>query len=179
MADYLTNDTELTSIANAIRTKGGTSASLTFPSGFVDAIEAISGGSTGKEFVSGSFTCPDSNTTQVISFGKTFNKYLFLIEMTESSKTALINSGVAYDKSYAFFGLYPITSINNHDASVNAASLRYKPSADSLSSGTTGSALTCTDTSITGIVRPVDHSSSAQHLLIRGYTYNYIVISLD
>jgi len=41
MADYLTTDTELTSIANAIRTKGGTSASLTYPTGFVSAIEAI------------------------------------------------------------------------------------------------------------------------------------------
>lgn len=41
MADYLTTDTELTSIANAIRTKGGTSASLSFPTGFVDAIAAI------------------------------------------------------------------------------------------------------------------------------------------
>ena len=41
MADYLTTDTELTSIANAIRTKGGTSAALTYPAGFVSAIEAI------------------------------------------------------------------------------------------------------------------------------------------
>lgn len=46
MADYLTTDTELTSIANAIRTKGGTSASLTYPAGFVDAIDAIQTGST-------------------------------------------------------------------------------------------------------------------------------------
>ena len=44
MADYLTTDTELTSVANAIRTKGGTSAALTYPTGFVSAIEAISAG---------------------------------------------------------------------------------------------------------------------------------------
>lgn len=42
--DYLTNDVELTSIANAIRTKGGTSASLTYPAGFVSAIQNISTG---------------------------------------------------------------------------------------------------------------------------------------
>lgn len=41
MADYLTTDTELTSIANAIRTKGGTSANLTYPTGFVTAIGNI------------------------------------------------------------------------------------------------------------------------------------------
>ena len=44
MADYLTTDTELTSIANAIRTKGETSASLIYPSGFISAIEAIQTG---------------------------------------------------------------------------------------------------------------------------------------
>lgn len=37
-------DAGLTSIADAIRQKGGTSASLTFPQGFVDAIGEISGG---------------------------------------------------------------------------------------------------------------------------------------
>lgn len=43
MADYLVTDTELTSVANAIRTKGGTTASLSFPTGFADAIGALSG----------------------------------------------------------------------------------------------------------------------------------------
>ena len=41
MADYLTTDTELASVANAIRTKGGTSSPLVYPAGFVSAIEAI------------------------------------------------------------------------------------------------------------------------------------------
>lgn len=42
--DYLTTDQEIASIANAIRTKGGTSSSLVYPDGFVSAIEAISTG---------------------------------------------------------------------------------------------------------------------------------------
>ena len=46
MADYLTTDTELTSVANAIRTKGGTSASLVYPAGFVSAIQNIPSGGT-------------------------------------------------------------------------------------------------------------------------------------
>ena len=47
MANYLTTDTELTSIADAIRTKGGTQAQLTYPTGFVNAINAIpTGGGT-------------------------------------------------------------------------------------------------------------------------------------
>lgn len=54
MAEYLTNDTDLTSIANAIRTKGGASAALTYPTGFVSAIEAIptGGGGTSTSVVS-------------------------------------------------------------------------------------------------------------------------------
>ena len=53
MTQYLTNDTELTSIADAIRTKGGTSAPLAYPAGFVGAIENIptGGGSTGANDV--------------------------------------------------------------------------------------------------------------------------------
>ena len=41
LVDSTQLDTDLTSVANAIRTKGGTSAQLAFPSGFVDAIDAI------------------------------------------------------------------------------------------------------------------------------------------
>ena len=44
LVDSTQLNTDLTSIANAIRTKGGTSAQLAFPQGFVSAIEAISGG---------------------------------------------------------------------------------------------------------------------------------------
>ena len=41
MADYFVTHTELTSVADAIRTKGGTSATLVFPDGFVSAIQGI------------------------------------------------------------------------------------------------------------------------------------------
>jgi len=41
MTDYVVRDTQLTSVADAIRAKGGTSAPLAFPDGFVDAVEAI------------------------------------------------------------------------------------------------------------------------------------------
>ena len=44
MAEYLTNTTDLTSVANAIRTKGGTTELLTYPDEFVTAIQAIQTG---------------------------------------------------------------------------------------------------------------------------------------
>ena len=44
MAEYLTNTNDLTKVASAIREKGGTSASLVYPDGFVIAIQAIQTG---------------------------------------------------------------------------------------------------------------------------------------
>ena len=49
MSDYIVKDTELTSVANAIRIKGGTNSQLVFPNGFVSAIGNISGGGGGGE----------------------------------------------------------------------------------------------------------------------------------
>lgn len=41
MAEYLTNTTDLTKVASAIREKGGTTAPLVYPDGFVTAIQSI------------------------------------------------------------------------------------------------------------------------------------------
>lgn len=48
MADYLVTSTELVSIADAIREKGGTTEQLAFPAGFVSAIESIQSGGGGS-----------------------------------------------------------------------------------------------------------------------------------
>ena len=51
MAEYLTNTTDLTKVASAIRAKGGTSDPLVYPDGFVTAIQAIeTGGGGGGAF---------------------------------------------------------------------------------------------------------------------------------
>lgn len=44
MANYKVTDAELISVADAIRMKGGTAASLVFPSGFVSAVQDLSAG---------------------------------------------------------------------------------------------------------------------------------------
>lgn len=49
LVDSAQLDADLTSVANAIRTKGGTSAQLAFPSGFVSAVQAIEAG--GEDFL--------------------------------------------------------------------------------------------------------------------------------
>ena len=47
--EYLTNNTDLTKVANAIRAKGGTTEQLIYPDGFVTAIENIPTGGTPSE----------------------------------------------------------------------------------------------------------------------------------
>lgn len=61
-------DNNLTSVADAIRSKGGTSSALTFPAGFVSAINAISTGSSTPatsdftQMKTGTYTAPSSDT---------------------------------------------------------------------------------------------------------------------
>lgn len=49
MSDYIVDSADLTSVANAIRTKGGTSAQLSFPTGFISAIGNIPTGGVGPQ----------------------------------------------------------------------------------------------------------------------------------
>lgn len=66
MANYIATDTDLTAVADAIRAKGGMSTSLAFPTGFVDAIDAIEtgGGGSGLKYEVGDFTiAEDTNAT--------------------------------------------------------------------------------------------------------------------
>ena len=59
MAVYVTNTSELTSIANAIRTKGGTSASLEWPTGFISAISNMEVSSGGTDISDTTATASD------------------------------------------------------------------------------------------------------------------------
>ena len=63
LVDSTQLDADLTSVANAIRTKGGTSADLAFPAGFVSAVEAIPTGGGGYQTATGTITLAASDTT--------------------------------------------------------------------------------------------------------------------
>ena len=68
MAEYLTNTTDLTKVASAIREKGGTSDPLVYPDGFVVAIQAIQTGGGTKPGAPGDITFYDYDGTIVTSW---------------------------------------------------------------------------------------------------------------
>ena len=85
MADFLTFDTDLTAVANAIRAKGGTSAQLIYPSGFVSAIQAIQTGITPKLVVT---TTPGAAITATPAEG-------FKVVKGTAGADGMCNAGVA------------------------------------------------------------------------------------
>lgn len=107
MANYLTTDTDLTSVADAIRTKGGTSASLSYPSGFVTAIQNIPTGSTTKntQTVQGTTRTTSSSLTAIgaemtVTKTGTYDVYWSAFRSSTSSSytygTQLYIDGTAY-----------------------------------------------------------------------------------
>lgn len=104
MADYLTTDTELTSVANAIRTKGGTSSPLVYPAGFVSAINAIPTGGGGIKYAkfdvtsSDSFTWADGDTLSAIEFRKSVFQGVVTVDFNGIEVTAYLSGAV--DEGY-------------------------------------------------------------------------------
>lgn len=89
MANYLTTDTDLTSVADAIRSKGGTEAALSFPAGFVSAVEALESG--GELLVS--YEVPEDVTVISIDYTSAmdgFDVYLMEAEGLAAGRTLFI-----------------------------------------------------------------------------------------
>lgn len=61
MPKYIVDGSDLTSVANTIRTKGGTSGSLSFPNGWNSAISAIGGGGS-SDFSTAEVTITDASS---------------------------------------------------------------------------------------------------------------------
>lgn len=105
MAEYLVQSENLSAVANAIRSKGETSAQLTFPNGFIDAIGAIKGLPDGVlKLAYGTYT-PTSSGNYSISMKHNFGVYpsfaLFFAEL----------NGI----SMADFGQYSVSAISIYE----------------------------------------------------------------
>lgn len=106
-------DADLTSVANAIRTKGGTSASLAFPADFVSAIGAIpTGGGGSWDMAAGTVTpASDSNTVNVsVAFEPEY-----AVIYTDPYETAQTNTWklIAEYFDRAVFGTSTLVRYNN------------------------------------------------------------------
>jgi hypothetical protein len=115
MANYIATDTDLTAIANAIRTKGGTSASLAFPSGFVDAIDAIQtgggGGGSSPIQLLGTVTVPSD--IRAVSIDTTpYNNYDFYFCIIDATLTASDWLYLVKDGTSSTGGVYASSSSN-------------------------------------------------------------------
>ena len=129
---------------------------------------------SGAQYVSGSFTVPNDGSSYTISFGKTFSKYIFYIEATDDTKTALLNSGLSASRAYMFIGSYPKTAVNNVENNYTCAYQRVNPSNGTVDMAVnSGATLTSTSINIgTGLF------TSGAFYLYKGYSYNYFVCEI-
>lgn len=93
MANYFTTDTELTSIADAIRVKGGTSSPLSYPAGFISAINAIQGGSISSVI----FTSDESSEGQTKKLDFDTTKKIALFAWIKDSSNGIWYGGTKGD----------------------------------------------------------------------------------
>lgn len=109
LVDSTQLDADLTAVANAIRIKGGTSAQMAFPAGFVSAVEAIPTGGADDDLdkmIAGTLQSIESDTPTV-------RDYAFY-KMTSLKNVIL--TGNVWIKGFAFSGCTGITSFSAKNA---------------------------------------------------------------
>lgn len=126
--------------------------------------------------VSGSFTVPDGISNYKISIGKTINNYVWYVEMSEVSKSALMATGNNANKAYAFLGKYPQPQIDNKSPSGTSFwAFRVNPSTQGINT-------------LIGYVSGIDNTGitigaggvgGAANALVIGYTYNYYIYEIE
>ena len=120
MAEYLTNTTDLTKVASAIREKGGTSDSLVYPDGFVTAIQAIQTGTELQIIVtveSGATVTATKGSLSVSGTSVNETCTLTVPEAGTWSVTATLNGQTSDTKSVTFTDRYT-TSLTFFSATI-------------------------------------------------------------
>ena len=136
----------------------------------------ITGMGSGVNCVKGTFTVPDSGTSYTIQFGKEFQSYLFMIELSDDSKSTVLNSGSTYSRAYKYYGDYPGPEIDNGYETTCIYVARITPSTKVKSYGTRDNTI-CANNSIT--LSTVGIMESGWGSLVKGLTYKYLVVSLE
>lgn len=139
LVDSTQLNSDLTSVANAIRTKGGTSAQLAFPAGFVSAVNAIPTTDTTWEdaLVSGTWPSPDYINNRVTEINSSAfqmvpaNTRISLPNVTTIGSNSSWNGGTARDNMKKLY-LPKLTTLNSGIASRNYIDSMYFPMLTSL-----------------------------------------------
>ena len=111
MAEYLTNTNDLTLVANAIRTKGGTTELLTYPDEFVIAIQAIQTGPELKIIVtvtSGATVTATKGSLSVSGTSVNGTCTLTVPEAGTWSVSATLDGQISGTKSVSFVDIYDV-----------------------------------------------------------------------
>ena len=112
MAEYLTNTNDLTKVASAIREKGGTSASLVYPDGFVTAIQAIQIGTKLKIIVTVKSGATVTATKRSLPVSRTSANGTCTLTVPEAgtwSVSATLNGEKSDTKSVTFKNSYAVS----------------------------------------------------------------------
>ena len=127
MAEYLTNTTDLKKVADAIRTKGKTSAALSYPDEYVSAINAITTGTELKIVVSvdsGAVVTATKGSTTVSGTSVNGTCTLVVPEVGTWSVKATLNGQTSDTKSVSVVDSYAValsfasTTLNDNEWSV-------------------------------------------------------------
>lgn len=131
---------------------------------------------SGVSYARGTFTTDSSASTYTINFGKIFSRYLYLIEMTDASKTALMSSGQTSAKMYSCFGIYPPPAFDSlHSATRTYLSTRINPSTSNIDYSSSAVATNLDESSITLGNNAITGGANG---LYRGYSYTYYVVEI-
>ncbi len=168
LVDSTQLDSDLTSVANAIRTKGGTSALLAFPADFVSAINAISGGGGTVQYKllkSGSYTKADAaagtlniSTGYYAEAGKTF-----VVLVTVDAPVE--NVAQTYKWACVYTGSLPST-LNEAFTAIKSAYYKTATGNATLAYGN------CSYTRTTGVIALSNYTSGYK---IQPNTYNWYI----
>lgn len=112
LVDSAQLDADLTAVADAIRTKGGTSTALAFPSGFVNAIDAIEtgGGSSSYSDMVNAFAKKEISGDIVLDSSVTGFPHQYF--MQEQPITSFRGDGIVRLENYSFARCTALTSIH-------------------------------------------------------------------
>jgi hypothetical protein len=127
-----------------------------------------------NNFITGSIT-PQATGTTTINFGKSLDRYLFLLEMNAASRTALSEAGISNWKVYGMLGISHWDSIGQVDYTAKTVGAARYNGGSSEINFRTQNILSISSNSI-GIDTVEFNSSNSSGGLFVGKTYDYMII---